>query len=178
MSPPLCLWGSCGHATPLRFYILETSVPGGGVQQWVLLCRVTLSQMQDLGSYQVAQLSCEKIDLTIWSLPEIMTSWPQAGSKEIWRCILTYPWSLWWEQEILHRRLYQEIRKGIQVGLRPSHLLPPGDFLLCRESHTFPRADLGISGHIEKLEFHIMILVTVELEYFSITEILMSHNDN
>ena len=26
MSPPLCSQGSCGHATPLRFYILITSV--------------------------------------------------------------------------------------------------------------------------------------------------------
>ena len=42
--------GSCGRATPLRFYILETSVPGGGVQQWVLLCSLTLSQKQDLGN--------------------------------------------------------------------------------------------------------------------------------
>ena len=39
--------GSCGQATPLRFYILETSVPGGGVQQRVLLYNVTLSQMPD-----------------------------------------------------------------------------------------------------------------------------------
>ena len=37
-------------------------VTGGGVQQRVLLGSMTLSQMQDLGSYQVAQLSCEKID--------------------------------------------------------------------------------------------------------------------
>ena len=53
--------------------------------------------------------------------------------------------------------------------LRPPDLLPPGDYLLSRESHTFPRADLGISGHIEKLEFCIITLVTAELECFSIT---------
>ena len=40
--------------------------------------------------------------------------------------------------------------------LCPPNLLPPGDHLLCRESHTFPREDLGISGNIKKLEFHIM----------------------
>ena len=34
--------------------------------------------------------------------------------------------------------------------LQPSDLLPPGDYLLCKESHTFSRVDLGISGHIEK----------------------------
>ena len=62
--------------------------------------------------------------------------------------------------------------------LRPPNLLPPGDHLLCRESHMFPRADLGILGHIEKLEFRIMTLVTVELECFSITETLTSHDNN
>ena len=62
--------------------------------------------------------------------------------------------------------------------LRPPHLLPPEDYLLCRESHTFPRADLGISGHIEKLEFRILTLVTVELECFSITETLTSDDGN
>ena len=40
--------------------------------------------------------------------------------------------------------------------LQPPNLLPPGDHLLCRESYTFPRADLRILGHIEKLEFCIM----------------------
>ena len=62
--------------------------------------------------------------------------------------------------------------------LRPPDVLPPGDYLLCRESHTFPRADLGISGHIEKLEFRIMTLLTLELECFSITETLTSHDNN
>ena len=62
--------------------------------------------------------------------------------------------------------------------LRPPNILPTGDHLLCRESHLFPRADLGILGHIKKLEFCIMTLVTAELECFSITKTLMSHNDN
>ena len=63
MSPPLCPQGSCGHATPLRFYLLDKrQMTGGGVQQRVLLGSMTLSQMQDLGLYQVARLSCEKID--------------------------------------------------------------------------------------------------------------------
>ena len=62
--------------------------------------------------------------------------------------------------------------------LRPPDLLPPGDHLLCRESHMFPRADLGILGHIEKLEFCIMTLVTAELECFSITGTIMCHDDN
>ena len=58
--------------------------------------------------------------------------------------------------------------------LRPPDLLPPGDHMLSRESHTFPREDLKILGHIDKLEFRIMTLVTVKLEYFSITETLTS----
>ena len=62
--------------------------------------------------------------------------------------------------------------------LRPPDLLPPRDHLLCRVSHIFPRADLGILGHIEKLEFCIMTLVTAELECFSNTQTLTSHNDN
>ena len=44
--------------------------------------------------------------------------------------------------------------------LLPPDLLPPGDYLLCREPHTFPGEHLGILGHIEKLEFRIMTLVT------------------
>ena len=62
--------------------------------------------------------------------------------------------------------------------LRPPNLLPPGDYLLFRESHSLPRADLEILGHIKKLEFNIMTLVTAVIEYFSITETLTSHNDN
>ena len=62
--------------------------------------------------------------------------------------------------------------------LQPLNLLPPGDYLLCRESHMFPREDLGILGHIEKLEFRIMTQVTKELECFSITRTLTSHDDN
>ena len=67
-------------------------------------------------------------------------------------------------------------RKQVHCGLPNS--LPPGDHLLCREPHTFPREDLGILGHIEKLEFRIMTLVTKELECFSITITLTSHDDN
>ena len=66
--------GSCGHATPLRFYLLDKyqwqEEESSSGSYW---SSMTLSQMQDLGSYQVARLSCEKIDLTIWSLPEIIT---------------------------------------------------------------------------------------------------------
>ena len=54
--------GSCCHATPLRFNILVTSITGGGVRQQVLLGSITLSPMQELGTYQVAWLSCEMID--------------------------------------------------------------------------------------------------------------------
>ena len=49
-------------------------------------------------------------------------------------------------------------RKRVHGSLLNS--LPPGDLLHCREPHMFPREDLGILGHIEKLEFHIMTLVT------------------
>ena len=54
----------------------------------------------------------------------------------------------------------------------------PGNHLFCRESHSFPRANLVILGHIKKLEFRIMALMTAELECFSITKTLMGHNDN
>ena len=62
--------------------------------------------------------------------------------------------------------------------LQHPNLVPPGDHLLCWESHMFPRADLGILGHIEKLEFRTMTLVMSELECFSITETLTSHDVN
>ena len=104
-------WGSCGRATPLRFYILETSVPGGGVQQRVLLCSVTLSQMQDLGFVPVARLSCEAIEQSNTSRDHgTMTSggvkWKSGDAS-----ILTHPWrhSLWWEQARLQRRLDQDL---------------------------------------------------------------------
>ena len=60
--------------------------------------------------------------------------------------------------------------------LRPPDLLPPGDHLLCREFQTFPWEDLGILGHIEKLEFRIMTQVTADLECFSITKLLTGHD--
>ena len=41
-------------------------------------------------------------------------------------------------------------------SITASQNLATWDHLHCRESHTFPREDLEISGHIEKLEFHIM----------------------
>ena len=40
------------------------------------------------------------------------------------------------------------------------------------ETHSFPKVNLGILGHITKIEFRIETLVTAELECFSITETL------
>ena len=50
----------------------------------------------------------------------------------------------------------------IKISCFSTH--PTGYHLLCRESHMFPREDLGILGNIEKLEFRIMTQVTEELE--------------
>ena len=66
----------------------------------------------------------------------------------------------------------------VGVSIAASRSFLPGNHLFCRESHSFPRANLVILGHIKKLEFRIMALMTAELECFSITKTLMGHNDN
>ena len=81
------------------------------------------------------------------------------------------PWrpSLWWEQVRFLRGILPGFGRGWRVPLAASQNHATWVSSAWGGSHTFPRAKLGILGHITKIEFHNETLVTAELECFIIT---------
>ena len=107
------------------------------------------------------------------SLPEIMALWPQAGSKGN---IGMPAYSLFLEG-IVSGESRKDFREDLfrnwerLVGpIAASQCHATWGSPACRESHMFPRANLGILGHITKIEFRIATQVTTELKCFSITK--------